>query len=76
MLKKAFAYMQGRHTAFACAFFVAGNVLHWYHRLDGTYITFMGTLMGMVLGHSVQENHFSQSTSQDTQKTLDKQQQP
>ncbi len=58
MLAKLFAYLQGRHTAFAIAFFLSGNVLHWYHRLDTSYITFMGTLMGMVLGHSAQENYF------------------
>lgn len=58
MIRKAFAYLQGRHTAFAIAFFVSGNIFHWFHRLDTTYITFMGTLMGMVLGHSAQENYF------------------
>jgi hypothetical protein len=49
-------YLQGRHTAFAAAFFILGNVMHWFHRLDATYITFMGTLMGFVLGHSVKES--------------------
>ena len=29
------------------------------HRLDGTYIAFMGALMGFVLGHSVKEDYFS-----------------
>lgn len=46
----------GRHTMFCFGFFIAGNVLHWVHRLDGTYIAFMGTLMGFVLGHSVKED--------------------
>ena len=58
-VNKLFQITQGRHTAFTMAFFIIGNVMHWYHRLDGTYITFMGTLMGFVLGHSVQENHFN-----------------
>ena len=56
LFAKATAYLQGRHTFFAAAFFVVGNVMHWFHRLDGTYITFMGTLMGFVLGHSVKED--------------------
>lgn len=47
---------RGRTTLFAAAFFVTGNVLHWFHRLDGTYITFMGTLLGFILGHSVKED--------------------
>lgn len=46
----------GRHTLFAFAFFVTGNVFFWLHRLDGTYIAFMGTLMGFVLGHSIKED--------------------
>lgn len=59
IMDKFFAGMQGRHTAFASSFFISGNVMHWFHRLDATYITFMGTLMGFVLGHSVQENAFA-----------------
>lgn len=47
---------RGRTTFFAGAFFLSGNVLHWFHRLDGTYITFMGTLMAVILGHSVKED--------------------
>lgn len=49
-------YVQGRHTAFVLAFFLAGHVMHWYHRLDATYIAYMGTLMGFVLGHSIKED--------------------
>jgi len=49
-------WMQGRTTSFCAAFFVTGNILHYLHRLDATYIAFMGTLMGFVLGHSVKED--------------------
>ncbi len=63
MINRVFQYLQGRHTAFALAFFVSGNILHWFGKLDATYIGFMGTLMGFVLGHSVQENHFDKDTS-------------
>jgi len=55
LFTKITSMLQGRHTAFISAFFVVGHVLHWYHRLDSTYIAFMGTLMGFVLGHSVKE---------------------
>jgi hypothetical protein len=66
LFSKTFAACQGRHTFFTIAFFLTGNVMHWFHRLDGTYITFMGTLMGFVLGHSVQENHFDVKNNQST----------
>jgi hypothetical protein len=39
--------------------FVTGNVMHALHRLDGTYIAFMGALMEFVLGGSVKEDYFS-----------------
>ena len=45
-----------RTTMFCCAFFVTGHVMHLIHRLDATYITFMATLMGFIVGHSVSEN--------------------
>lgn len=59
MFQKLMSALAGRTTAFLGAFFVAGNVLHALHRLDTTYITFMATLMGFVLGHSVKEDYFS-----------------
>lgn len=64
-LKDLLARFTGRTTLFCSFFFVAGNVFHWLHRLDGTYIGFMGTLMGFVAGHAVQENFF-QSKSTDS----------
>jgi len=59
MFQKIIGALAGRTTAFCIAFFVSGNVLHAVHRLDGTYIAFMGALMGFVLGHSVKEDYFS-----------------
>ena len=47
---------RGRTTLFASAFFFSGNILHWFHRLDTTYIGFMSVLMGFILGHSVKED--------------------
>ena len=58
MLQKIFAYCQGRHTFFAAFFAVVGVFLQWYHRLDATFVAYMSALMGMILGHSIQENHF------------------
>jgi hypothetical protein len=59
MFQKLMTALAGRTTAFLAAFFVTGHVMHVLHRLDGTYITFMVTLMGFVLGHSVKEDLFS-----------------
>jgi hypothetical protein len=53
----------GRTTAFLIFFTIVGTVLHILHRLDGTYIGFIGTIMGFVLGHSVKEDYFSSSDS-------------
>jgi hypothetical protein len=59
MIDKLLAALQGRTTAFCVAFFAAGNVLHILHRLDQTYIMFMATLMGFVVGHSIKEDYFA-----------------
>lgn len=56
-----FKALEGRHTAFCVGFFVMGNVMHFMHRLDATYLSFLGILMGFVLGHATQENYFSKS---------------
>jgi hypothetical protein len=56
MLSKLFSALSGRTTTFSAAFFVIGNVLHWLHRLDATYISYMGVLMGFVIGHSIKED--------------------
>lgn len=57
-LRDLFARFTGRTTLFCSFFFVTGNILHFLHRLDSTYIAFMGTLMGFVVGHATQENYF------------------
>jgi hypothetical protein len=53
IVNKAFDACRGRHTFFVGAFFVMGHVAHWLHRLDGTYIGFMSSLMAFVLGRTV-----------------------
>ena len=55
-MTRLFAWLQGRTTTFCVGFFLAGNVMHWVHRLDSTYITFMTVLMGFVIGHSIKED--------------------
>jgi hypothetical protein len=70
MFSKIITALQGRHTAFALAFFIAGTTLHIFHRLDATYIGFMASLMTFVAGHSIQENYFNkdgQPTAQITE---------
>lgn len=61
MIARILKALQGRTTAFIGAFFVAGHVMHWYHRLDATYVAYMGTLLSFVLGHSVKEDYFQKS---------------
>lgn len=62
MLQKILNALQGRTTAFLIFFTVVGTVLQIVHRLDGTYIAFIGTIMGFVLGHSVKEDYFGNNT--------------
>lgn len=65
MLQKLFNFAQGRSTAFFIAFFIIGTILHCLHRLDATYITFMATLLGFVVGHSVKEDLLNSASMQD-----------
>jgi hypothetical protein len=54
---KFFQITHGRTTAFFIAFFVSGNVFHLFHNLTPTYVGFMGTLGGLVIGHSFKEDY-------------------
>lgn len=56
-MKHVTDWLMGRSTSFAVAFFVSGNLMHAFHRLDATYIAFMGTLLGAVIGHSFKEDY-------------------
>jgi len=46
----------GRTTAFFIAFFLAGHAMALAGKLTPVYVAYMGTLGGLVLGHSIQEN--------------------
>lgn len=37
-------------------FSAVGTVFHWFHRLDSTYITFVGVMMGYVTAKSIQDD--------------------
>lgn len=67
-MNKVFAYFQGRHTAFAAFFAIAGVILQWFHKLDPTFVAYMSALLGLVLGHSIQENHFDKDVAVDKTK--------
>lgn len=56
---KILAVTHGRTTAFFIAFFVAGHGMAVLGKLNSDYVLFMGTLGGLVLGHSIQENKFA-----------------
>jgi len=53
---RLFTWLAGRTTSFLAFFTLSGFGLHLFHRLDGTYIGFIGVIMGFVLGHSVKED--------------------
>lgn len=54
--QKVLAITHGRTTAFFIAFFFAGHAMALLGKLTPTYIGFMGTLGGLVLGHSIKED--------------------
>lgn len=54
--QKIIQVTHGRTTAFFIAFFIAGHVMVFLGKMTPAYIGFMGTLGGLVLGHSIQEN--------------------
>jgi hypothetical protein len=47
---------QGKTTAFFIAFFLSGHAMALLGKLTPTYVGFMGTLGGLVLGHSIKED--------------------
>ncbi|MBZ5700241.1 MAG: hypothetical protein LAN84_00180 [Acidobacteriia bacterium] len=47
---------RGRTTAFFIAFFIAGHAMALLGKLTPVYVGFMGTLGGLVLGHSIKED--------------------
>jgi len=53
MFQKLTNWFSGRTTTFCAAFFVAGTGLQLAHRLDMTYVAFMGTLLTAVVGRSI-----------------------
>lgn len=58
--------LQGRTTTFLVAFFVSGHIMQFLHKLDATYIAFIGTIMTFVLGHSIKDDHAPDATPDKT----------
>jgi hypothetical protein len=56
MLQKVFNWLHGRTTAFCTAFFISGNIMHWFGKLSMVYVAYMGTLLSAVVGHSIKES--------------------
>ena len=54
--QKVLQITQGRTTAFFIAFFIAGHAMALAGKLTPVYVGFMGTLGGLVLGHSIKED--------------------
>ena len=63
MFQKLMSALAGRTTAFCAAFFVGGHVMYVLHRLDATYLTFIVSLMGVVVAHSVKETTSARTKS-------------
>jgi hypothetical protein len=53
---KVLQFTHGRTTAFFLSFFVAGHAVLAFGKLTTTYVYFMATLGGLVLGHSIKED--------------------
>lgn len=56
LVHKVLQVTHGRTTAFFVAFFIAGHVMAWFGKLTPTYVGYLGTLGGLVLGHSIKED--------------------
>lgn len=56
-----FNALQGRTTTFLAFFTLMGTIMHWFHRLDSTYMSFVGIVMGFVLAHSVKDDKQEQA---------------
>lgn len=63
MLQKFFNWAQGRHTGFAVFFALSGTTLQWFHKLDLTYIAFIGAIQTFVFAHSAKEDYFKKDGS-------------
>jgi hypothetical protein len=57
MFQKVANWFQGRHTTFCVAFFVTGTGLQFAHRLDMTYVAFMGTLLTAITGRAIGQDY-------------------
>jgi hypothetical protein len=59
---KMIAVVHGRSMGFFIAFFITGTLFAIFGKLTMTYVYFMGTLGGLVLGHSIKDDVMAVTT--------------
>lgn len=53
---KVLQITHGRTTLFFTLFFITGNIAAWFGKLTPSYVAYMGTLGGLVVGHSLKDD--------------------
>lgn len=56
MFKKILNWANGRSTAFAAWFTLAGTALAWFNKLTPTYVALVTAVQGYVVLHSYKED--------------------
>lgn len=51
-----FKYLQGRTTTMIWFFSIVGTGLQVFHKLDYTYVGFVGLILTVAMGHSIKED--------------------
>jgi hypothetical protein len=66
-VNRIFAYLSGRHTAFALFFTIMGTLMAWFHRLDPSYVALIGAIQSFVFAHSWKQDHCNNNLGGPTQ---------
>jgi hypothetical protein len=61
MFQKLVNWFNGRHTLFVSSSLVIGVGMAWFHKLDANLVALILGLQGMVLGHSIKDDHYGQN---------------
>jgi hypothetical protein len=67
---KLVKHFQGKTTLFGVAFFISGHIMHWYGKLNTTYIGYMVALMSAVIGKSIKDDYFAKPDPDTTTTTV------
>jgi hypothetical protein len=59
MFQKIADYFGGRHTLFVVSCMTIGIVMSWFHRLYANLVSLLLGLQGLILAHSIKEDHYS-----------------